>query len=246
MSPMTTTPSSGAPELLVCTRLAWITRHRLKTGSSPLRHDGPVAGDLDEQQARALVQQWLDITPIGDDDAWVITGAREADWGWLIYWANRRAAEGLGHRYAGAGPYLVDRRSGRVALCGSRPPVQQWVDLWRRGELPDYPSPQGRDPLPEPWFDLRPRPGAAHSPSRLAMTAELDRELMPGHRLHGERAEPLAKCSHCDSVIYELPAERFALVHLTWAHGPEQPPFPQTAVFTSWADALEAMGEHTA
>jgi hypothetical protein len=205
-----------------------------------------VAGDLDEQQARALVQQWLDITPIRDGDAWVIAGARETAWGWVISWTNRRAAEGLGHGYVGSGPYLVDRHSGRVARCGSRPPLQQWVDLWRRGQLPDYPSPAGRDQLPEPWFDLRPRPGDDHLRSRLAMTAELNRELMPGHLLHGERAEPLAKCSHCDSVIYGLPRERFALVHLTWAQGPEQPPFPQTAVSTCWADALEALGGHSA
>ena len=90
------------------------------TGRSPLLHDGPVAGDLDEQQARALVQQWLDITPIREGDAWVITGARETDWGWVIYWTNRRAAEGFRYRYIGPGPYLVDRRSGRVARCGSR------------------------------------------------------------------------------------------------------------------------------
>ena len=207
-----------------------------------------MAGDLDEEQARALVQQWLDITPIRDDDAWVITGVRETDWGWLIGWTNRRAAEASGGPrcwYPGVGPYLVDRRSARVVRCGSGHSVEHQVDLWRRGQLPDYPSPEGRDQLPEPWFDLRPQPGDHYAASRLAMTAELNRELMPGHILHGERAEPLAKCSHCDSVIYELPRERFALVHLTWAHGPAQPAFPQTVVLTSWADALEALGEHS-
>jgi hypothetical protein len=212
-----------------------------------LRHDGPVAEELDKRRARALVQRYLDITDIRGGDAWVITDVEEADWGWVIHWTSRRAAEGSSSPadlYAGGGPYLVDRRSGRVAMCGSAHPVQHYVDAWRRGQWPDEPLPEGRDPLPEPWFDLRPRPHDPYPASRLAMTAELDRELMPGHVLHGEHAEPLAKCPHCDSVIYELPGERFALVHLAWAHGPEQPPWPQTAVFTSWTDALEAMGEH--
>jgi len=204
-----------------------------------------VAEDLNEQQARALVQQHLDMTDIRGGDSWVITDVQEADWGWVIYWTSRRADKrtriGPGSR-EGEGPYLVDRHSGRVAMCGSAYPVQQYVDSWRRGQWPDEPA-QGRDSLPGSWFDLRPRHG--YSAERLAMTAELSRELVPGHVLHGEHAEPLAKCGHCDSVIYELPARRFALVHLTWAHGPEQPPWPQTAVFTSWTAALEAMGEHT-
>jgi hypothetical protein len=202
---------------------------------------------LDEQQARALVQFFLDIKYNRAGDAWVITDVEEADWGWVISWADRRAAEGsrdIRYLVGGGGPYLVDRRSGRIAMCGCRS-VQECVDLWRRGQWPDVPSPVHRDLLPEPWFDLRPRPGGGYSESRLAMRAELDRELMPGHVLHGERAETLAKCSHCGSVIYELPGERFALVRLTWARGPEQPPSPQTVVFTSWTDALEALGEHS-
>jgi len=217
------------------------------TGSSPLRHDGPVAGDLDEQQARALVQFFLDTTHNPAGDTWVITDVAEADWGWVISWTNRRAAEGSRdiRDLVGGGPYLVDRRSGRIAMCGSVRSVQKYVDLWRRGQLKDVPPPAHRDLLPEPWFDLRPRPGGGYWTSRLAMTAELDRELMPGHVLHGERAETLAKCPHCGSVLYELPGERFALVRLTWARAPEQPPSPQTAVFTSWADALEASGEHS-
>jgi hypothetical protein len=203
-----------------------------------------MAGDLNEQQARVLVQQWLDITPIDDGDVWVITGVEETDWGWTVSWGNQRGILNWQDSYVGSGPFLVDRRSGRVAVAGSAPPLERWVDLWRSGELPDYPSPEGRDPLPEAWFDLRSMPVGDHSTTRRAMTTELERELMPGHVLYGERAEPLAKCLHCDSVIYELGGERFAIVHLTWARGPEQLPLPQTALFTSWPNALGALGEH--
>jgi hypothetical protein len=38
-----------------------------------------VTGDLDEQQARALVQQYLDITDIRGGDAWVSISVEEAD-----------------------------------------------------------------------------------------------------------------------------------------------------------------------
>lgn len=226
--------------------ITWIMSRRFMTRS--MRHDGLVADKLDKQQARALVQQYLDITDIGGGDQWVISCIEEADWGWVIYWNNRRAAEGSTSPrdlYAGGGPYLVDRRSGRVAMCGSAYPAAHYVDLWRHGQWPDEPLPRRRDPLPEPWFDLRPQPGDAYATSRLAMTAELGRELMPGHVLHGKHAEALAKCPHCDSVIYQMPEERYALVNLTWARGPEQPPWPQTAVFTTWSDALEAMGDHS-
>ena len=195
------------------------------------------------------MQQDLDITDIRGGDAWVITSVEEVSWGWVVHWTNRRAAEGSrgpAGQYAGSGPYLVDRRSGQVALCGSAHPVQHYVDLWRRGQWPVEPPPECLDPLPEPWFDLRPRPGVAYAAPRLAMTTELARELTPGHVLHGEHAEALAKCSHCDSVLYELPGERFALVHLTWARHPEQPPYPETGIFTSWVNALEAMGNHNA
>jgi DDE family transposase len=62
-------------------------QHR-RRGRAVMRHDGPVAEDLDEQQARALVQQYLDIADIRGGDAWVITGVEEAGWGG---WSTGRA-----------------------------------------------------------------------------------------------------------------------------------------------------------
>jgi hypothetical protein len=76
------------------------------------------------------------------------------------------------------------------------------------------------------------------------MTAELGRELAPGHPLHGQPAQALAKCGHCDSVLFALSGGRFAIVHLTWAHRTESSPFPRAAVLTQWATVLAAMAEH--
>jgi hypothetical protein len=204
--------------------------------------------DLDEPQARALVRQFLDTIDIRGDDAWVITAVEEHDWGWVISWVNRRAAEGTRNpadQYAGGGPYLVDRHSGRVAMCGSAYPVAHYVELWRRGQWPDDPPPARLEALPGPWFDLRPGPQDHLQTARLAMVSELERELVPGHELHGETVQALAKCGHCGSVIFSLPDGRFALVHLTWTHGPERLPHPTTAIFCAWTSAMAAMAQHS-
>jgi len=78
------------------------------------------------------------------DDEWVITGVDEREWGWVISWVNRRAAEGSRDSrdlYARAGPLMIDRKTGRVAMAGSAHPADHYVDLWQRGEWPDRPRP---------------------------------------------------------------------------------------------------------
>jgi len=205
-----------------------------------------VLPDLDERGARSLVQDYLDAMDPPRGDAWVVTRVTACDWGWIVYWLSRRAAEGSRDRrdlYIGNGPFLVDR-SGRVARCGSARRPAHYVRLWQDGQLPDEPRPVKRDVLPGPWFDVRPRPGDSWATSRDAMAAELGRELAPGHPLHGQPAEALAKCWHCDSVLFALPGSRFAVVALTWTHGIELPPSPRAAVFTQWSAALAAIAEH--
>jgi hypothetical protein len=74
----------------------------------------------------------------------VVTAVDERDWGWVISWANKRATQGstaIEDLYAGAGPLLIDRKTGRVAMCGSAFSVEYYVDAWHRGELPDEPRP---------------------------------------------------------------------------------------------------------
>lgn len=83
------------------------------------------------------------LVPPGDD-VWVVTAVEESDWGWVISWLNSRAAQGstaVQDTYAGGGPLLIDRKTGRVAMCGSAHPVEYYVDAWHRGELADLPRP---------------------------------------------------------------------------------------------------------
>ncbi len=96
--------------------------------------------DLDVDEARTLAEAFLSRMepPVGD--VWVITTVKERDWGWIISWSNNRAAMGSTETkdlYAGGGPFLVDRKTGRVAMCGSAFPADYYVDAWHRGELPD-------------------------------------------------------------------------------------------------------------
>ena len=100
--------------------------------------------DLDADEARDLIEEYLAAMPPPQGDEWIVTHVAERDWGWVISWLNRRAAEGstdTSDLYAGGGPYLVDRETGEVAMCGSAKPVESYVEEWHRGELPNIPRP---------------------------------------------------------------------------------------------------------
>jgi len=43
--------------------------------------------------------------------------------------------------YAGGRPLLINRKTGRTAMCGSAHPVDYYVGAWQRGELKDLPRP---------------------------------------------------------------------------------------------------------
>jgi hypothetical protein len=80
-----------------------------------------------------------------------------------------------------------------------------------------------------PWHSVE-------DPARVAgMERELARELSAGHPLYGLPVRTLARRQDCDDVLFAIEdgSERVALVHLTWAHGPELPPWPATSVFPS-------------
>jgi hypothetical protein len=100
--------------------------------------------DLDEAEAIELAGEYLAAMPPPADDEWVVTRVQEREWGWVVSWLNRRAYEGSRETrdlYAGGGPLLIDRQTGRVAMCGSAHPANHYVDLWRRGDYPDTPRP---------------------------------------------------------------------------------------------------------
>jgi hypothetical protein len=103
-----------------------------------------VSWDLDETEARELAAEYLAAMRPPINDEWVITRVDEREWGWVVSWNSRRASEGSRDPhdlYAGGGPFLIDRKTGRVAMAGSAPPVDQYIDMWRLGDLPDIPRP---------------------------------------------------------------------------------------------------------
>lgn len=100
--------------------------------------------DLDEAEAVELAREYMAAMPPPVDDEWVITRVQEREWGWVVSWLNKHAAEGsrdTSDLYAGGGPFLIDRETGRVAICGSAHGPDHYIDLWRRGEYPDTPHP---------------------------------------------------------------------------------------------------------
>jgi hypothetical protein len=100
--------------------------------------------DLDVAEAIQLAEEYLAAMEQPRDDVWVVTTVQERDWGWIVSWLNSLAAQGSTgseDTYAGVGPFLIDRKTGRVALCGSAHPVEHYIDAWRRGELADVPRP---------------------------------------------------------------------------------------------------------
>jgi Immunity protein 35 len=100
--------------------------------------------DLDVAEARDLAAEQLTAMSPSGDDNWVITAVEERDWGWIISWTNERAVQGsmaTRDMYAGGGHFLIDRKTGRVAMCGSAHPIGYYIDAWHRGELTDLPRP---------------------------------------------------------------------------------------------------------
>ena len=91
------------------------------------------------------------------------------------------------------------------------------------------------EPLPEPWLvlsdDLRP-----------SFETELAKEVTEGHPLSTELVTPVAKCGHCDSVVFSVERQplEWALVHLTWSGRPESPPWPTTSLHPTLRAAVGA------
>jgi len=67
-----------------------------------------------------------------------ITQVEHHDFGWLFYYNSAVFVETgeIGHLLVGNGPYLVERERGRVFETGTAYPVDHYLELHRRGELP--------------------------------------------------------------------------------------------------------------
>jgi hypothetical protein len=103
-----------------------------------------VSCGIDRAEAIELANEYLRAMPPPSNDVWVITSVDEHDWGWVVSRVTGRAAGGstaIADLYGGGGPYLIDRTSGRVAMCGSAHPVDHYIAAWQRGELRDLPRP---------------------------------------------------------------------------------------------------------
>jgi len=94
------------------------------------------------------------------------------------------------------------------------------------------------------WRDIEDSPRAS------AIAAELDREIAPGHALHGVSLTPWLECGACDDVLVRLDDEnartgkvryRVAIVHPVWSRHSETPPWPSTVVFEQALDALDRL-----
>lgn len=80
----------------------------------------------------------------------------------------------------------------------------------------------------EPWQAVEDRAVAE------SLQAELQREVPPGHALHGvEAVRAIGTRNDQDDVAYLLPDGRVAVVHLTWARREAVPPDPTTRVLDS-------------
>jgi len=84
----------------------------------------------------------------------------------------------------------------------------------------------------EPWYPVAAGEG---------LDGELQREVGPGHALHGVATRTLGRRGDQDDVLFALEdgTGRVAVVHLTWTSSPpEEPPWPSTRLFESievWA-----------
>jgi hypothetical protein len=91
--------------------------------------------------------------------------------------------------------------------------------------------------LPEPWF----RPGDQQAD---ALRREALAEIAPGHDLAGRDLLPVAKCSGCDDVVFQLDDGTFTIVHLTWTGRREASPWPTATRFQTTQALLAATGDH--
>ncbi|MEO3746301.1 hypothetical protein [Plantactinospora sp. B5E13] len=101
--------------------------------------------------------------------------------------------------------------------------------------MPDQPV------FSDPWWDLR-RDGPAEQAQRRALHAQLFSEIAPGHPLHGQPVEVVARSKASDDIVVQT-AGRWAIVHLTWENAIQTPPWPVTCLYESASDFVRKLPE---
>ena len=82
-----------------------------------------------------------------------------------------------------------------------------------------------------------------HADDKLAFEAELRREVKAGHLLFGLPLAAIGRRYDQDDVLFAVSdgSDRVAEVHLTWAAKKENPPWPWTSIFNSFAEWVESV-----
>lgn len=117
----------------------------------------------------------------------------------------------------------------RSQVSDRRLPFLQFPDEW---------------PLDFVGFEMRwGTPGETDTTEALArsLEEELQRELAPGHRLHGREPVAIAKRERTDDVLFALAGtDEVAVVHLTWIGRPDTSPWPSTELYANFDAFLAA------
>jgi hypothetical protein len=96
--------------------------------------------------------------------------------------------------------------------------------------------------FPASWIDLRGY-SVKDAEARKRISKELRRELGRKHVLRPTIWHVAAMWQPQDDVLLALDDGRAAIVHLTFAHHPEPPPWPNTEIFPTLADLEAAFTE---
>ena len=83
---------------------------------------------------------------------------------------------------------------------------------------------------------------AIEESDRLAIEAELQREIKAGHSLCGLSTTAIGHLPGQDDVVLQINdgSGRIAQVHVTWEGREERPPWPRHAIFSSFAEWVRA------
>ena len=77
-----------------------------------------------------------------------------------------------------------------------------------------------------------------------ALEQEAATEIAQGHELYGLALTAVAKCQGCDSVVFRVSDDTFAIVHLSWIRNPDTPPWPRTTRLGGFIAVEMAMDQH--